>query len=50
MDQENQGVIYIDNWNELCRLCLRNDQPLQNLFFEEILIENVQEVTNLNVC
>jgi hypothetical protein len=49
MDQEQQGVIYIENWNDLCRLCLRNDQPLQNLFYEESLLENVQEVTCLSV-
>lgn len=49
MDQENQGVIYIDSWNDLCRLCLRNDQPLQNLFFDETLLESTQEATNLNV-
>jgi len=49
MDQENQGVIYIENWNDLCRLCLRNEQSLQNLFFEETLLENIQEVTNLQV-
>ncbi|XP_015364050.1 PREDICTED: putative zinc finger protein 286B isoform X1 [Diuraphis noxia] len=48
MDQENQNVIYIENWNDLCRLCLRNEQKLQNLFFEETLLENVQEVTNLH--
>ncbi|XP_026807903.1 zinc finger protein 25-like isoform X2 [Rhopalosiphum maidis] len=48
MDQENQGVIYIENWNDLCRLCLRNEQSLQNLFFEETLLENIQEVTNLH--
>lgn len=49
MDPENQSVIYIENWNDLCRLCLRNDQPLQNLFFDATLLENVQEATNLNV-
>jgi len=49
MDQENQSVIYIESWNDLCRLCLRNEQKLQNLFFEETLLENVQEVTNLHV-
>ncbi|XP_001948942.1 zinc finger protein 391 isoform X1 [Acyrthosiphon pisum] len=48
MDQENPSVIYIENWNDLCRLCLRNEQKLQNLFFEETLLENVQEVTNLH--
>ncbi|XP_027838155.2 zinc finger protein 250-like isoform X1 [Aphis gossypii] len=48
MDQENHGVIYIENWNDLCRLCLRNEQSLQNLFFEETLLENIQEVTNLH--
>ncbi|XP_060876933.1 gastrula zinc finger protein XlCGF26.1-like isoform X1 [Metopolophium dirhodum] len=48
MDQENQSVIYIENWNDLCRLCLRNEQKLQNLFFEETLLENVQEITNLH--
>lgn len=49
MEPENQSVIYIENWNDLCRLCLRNDQPLQNLFFDDTFLENVQETTNLNV-
>lgn len=49
MEHDTQTVIYIENWNELCRLCLRNDQPLQNLFFEESTLESVQEVTNLTV-
>lgn len=49
MDQENPGIIYIENWNDICRLCLRNDQPLQNLFYEENVLENIQEATNLNV-
>lgn len=49
MDHDSPAVIYIENWNELCRLCLRNDQPLQNLFFEESTLESVQEVTNLTV-
>lgn len=49
MDHDSQAIIYIENWNDLCRLCLRNDQPLQNLFFEENILENIQEVTNLTV-
>lgn len=49
MDEENQSVVYFSDWNDLCRLCLRNEQPLQNLFFEENLLENVQEATSLDV-
>jgi len=49
MDEENQNVIYIDNWNDVCRLCLRNDQPLENMFVEQNFLENIQEVTNLVV-
>ncbi|XP_050427832.1 zinc finger imprinted 3-like isoform X3 [Adelges cooleyi] len=48
METESQGVIYIENWNDLCRLCLRNDQPLQNLYYEESFLVNVQETTNLS--
>jgi len=49
MDQENQNVIYIDNWSDVCRLCLRNDQPLENMFVEQNFLENIQEVTSLVV-
>ncbi|VVC46097.1 Zinc finger C2H2-type,Zinc finger, AD-type,Zinc finger, RING/FYVE/PHD-type [Cinara cedri] len=48
MDNENQTVIYIHNWNDICRLCLRNDQPLQNIFLEMNMLENIQEITNLS--
>lgn len=49
MDQENQHVIYVDNWSDVCRLCLRNDQPLENMFVEQNFLENIQEVTSLVV-
>jgi len=49
MDQVNHSIIYIDNWNDICRLCLRNDVPLQNFFYEKSLLDNIKEVTNLNV-
>jgi len=49
MDQDNHSIIYIDNWNDICRLCLRNDVPLQNFFYEKSLLDNIKEVTNLNV-
>lgn len=45
----NEHFIYIENWNDVCRLCLRNDQPMQNLFVEQHFLENIQEITNLAV-
>ncbi|XP_050534884.1 zinc finger protein 501-like isoform X1 [Daktulosphaira vitifoliae] len=50
METDSQGVIYIENWNDLCRLCLRNDQPLHNLYCDESFLVNVQEASNINIC